>query len=55
MPTYIQLAKFTDQGIRNVKDTVKRVNAAKELMKSKGAAIKNVYWTLEQYDVILAF
>lgn len=52
MPTYILLSNFTDQGIRNVKDTVKRVNAFKDLAKSKGAVVKEVYWTLGQYDTI---
>jgi len=52
MPTYILLANFTDQGVRNVNDTTKRANAFKELAKSKGAAVKDVYWTLGQYDAI---
>lgn len=52
MPIYILLANFTDQGIRNVKDTTKRVDAFKELAKSKGAVVKDVYWTLGQYDTI---
>ncbi len=52
MPTYILLATFTDQGIRNVNDTVKRANAFKELAKSKGAVLKDVYWVMGQYDVI---
>ena len=52
MATYIVLATFTDQGIRNVKDTTKRADAFKELAKSLGATMKDVYWTLGQYDVI---
>jgi uncharacterized protein with GYD domain len=52
MPSYILLANFTDQGIRNVKDTVKRANAFKELAKSKGANVKDVYWVLGQYDTV---
>jgi uncharacterized protein with GYD domain len=30
MATYILLSRFTDQGIRNVKDTTKRAEAFKE-------------------------
>jgi uncharacterized protein with GYD domain len=45
------LANFTDQGIRNIKDTTKRADAFKELAKSLGATVKDVYWTLGQYDV----
>jgi uncharacterized protein with GYD domain len=51
MATYIVLANFTDQGIRNIKDTTKRADAFKELAKSLGATVKDVYWTLGQYDV----
>ena len=31
MATYILLANFTDQGIRNIKDTVRRAEVFKEL------------------------
>ena len=31
MPTYISLINYTDQGIRNVKDSPKRLDAAKKL------------------------
>ncbi len=52
MATYIALMKFTDQGIRNVKDTVKRAEAFKEAAKKSGVTVKDIYWTLGQYDVI---
>ena len=52
MATYIMLASFTDQGIRNVKDTTKRADAFKELAKGSGATIKDIYWTLGQYDIV---
>jgi uncharacterized protein with GYD domain len=52
MATYIMLANFTDQGIRSVKDTTKRADAFKELAKGSGATIKDIYWTLGQYDVV---
>jgi uncharacterized protein with GYD domain len=46
------LANFTDQGIRNVKDSVKRADASKELAKSAGVAVKELCWTLGQYDIV---
>ncbi len=52
MATYIMLASFTDQGIRSVKDTTKRADAFKELAKGSGATIKDIYWTLGQYDIV---
>jgi uncharacterized protein with GYD domain len=49
---YVVLANFTDQGVKNVKDTTKRADAFKELAKSKGASVKDIYWTLGQYDIV---
>ena len=51
MATYIMLGQFTDQGIRSVKDTTKRVEIVKEMGKKVGATVKEVYWTMGQYDV----
>jgi uncharacterized protein with GYD domain len=52
METYVMLLNFTDQGIRNVKDTTKRVDAIRELAKSVGVTVRDIYWTLGQYDII---
>lgn len=51
MATYIVLGQFTDQGIRNVKETTRRAEALKTMAKKVGATVKEVYWTLGQYDV----
>ena len=52
MATYIVLGQFTDQGIRNVKDTTKRAVALKDAAKKYGASVKSVYWTLGAFDVV---
>ena len=52
MATYVVLVNFTDQGIRNVKDTRKRAEAFKETAKKLGVTVKDTYWTLGQYDVV---
>ena len=52
MAMYVVLASFTDQGVRNVKDSTKRAEAFKELAKSSGATVKDIYWTLGQYDIV---
>lgn len=51
MPTYILLGSFTDQGIRNVKDTTKRAEALRGMGQKLGVTVKEVYWTLGRYDV----
>ena len=50
MPTYIILAGYTDQGIRDVKGTPKRQEAAKKMLKEMGAELKAIYLTMGAYD-----
>ena len=52
MTTYVALANFTDQGIRNVKDLVKRAEAFKVMAKAHGVTVKELVWTLGQYDIV---
>jgi len=52
MATYVILANFTDQGIRNVKDTVKRADVFKEMAKKKDVKVRDMYWTLGAHDVV---
>jgi uncharacterized protein with GYD domain len=49
----VTLYNFTDQGIKNIKDTVKRAEAAKKAAHAFGATIKEVLWTQGQYDIIV--
>jgi len=53
--TYIVLSSFTDQGVRNVKDTTKRADAVRELAKKFGITAKEFFWTLGSYDVVAIF
>ncbi len=55
MATYIVLTTFTDQGIRNVKETTKRADAVKEQAKKYGITVKEFFWTLGSYDVVAVF
>ena len=52
MGTYVVLAKFTDQGIRNAKESPKRAGAFKEMAKTFGVTVKDIVWTQGQYDVV---
>ena len=52
MATYVILTNFTDQGIRNVKDTVKRSEAFKELANKNNATVRDIFWTLGAHDVV---
>ena len=52
MATFIALSSFTEQGIRSVKDTVKRADAVKEGARRFGATLTQIYWTLGSHDVV---
>jgi uncharacterized protein with GYD domain len=56
MPTYISLFSWTDQGIRNVRDTLERVDRASELAEEKyGVRLGQIYWTVGPYDLVSFF
>lgn len=55
MARYISLLNWTDQGIRNVKETVNRANAARQAFEAGGGTFVDAYWTLGAYDVVLIF
>ena len=53
MATYFALVTFTDQGLRSVKDTVKRADAAKELASRFGVQMTGIHWTLGNFDLVV--
>lgn len=53
MGTYISLINWTDQGIRNFKETAQRAAAAKDLATQMGGEMKAIYWTLGSYDIVV--
>ena len=53
MATYLMLLNWTDQGIRNVKESPKRLDAAKKLARDLGGEIKSVYMTQGSFDLAL--
>ena len=55
MATFIALGSFTDQGIRNVKDTVKRADMVKEAAQKAGITMKEIFWTLGSHDMVVIF
>ncbi len=55
MPTYIMLANWTDQGARQVRDSPKRVDAAKKLLVEMGGRFTSFYMTMGDYDLIAVY
>lgn len=52
MAAYISLISYTDQGIRNVKQSPERARAFREMAEKAGAKVKDIYWTLGSYDLV---
>ena len=52
MATYCVLGSFTEQGVRNAKDSPKRADAFKAMAKKSGVDVKEVYWAQGQYDIV---
>ncbi|OLB22515.1 MAG: GYD family protein [Nitrospirae bacterium 13_2_20CM_2_63_8] len=55
MPTYISHITWTEQGIRSVKDSPKRLDAVKKQLKTLGGELKAFYMTQGTYDALLIF
>ena len=52
MPTYVSLLNWTDQGIRNVRDTVQRYERSQELQDKHGVRLEHIYWIVGPHDLV---
>ncbi|HEX9769311.1 MAG TPA: GYD domain-containing protein [Kiloniellales bacterium] len=52
MTTYIMLLNWTDQGARNVKDSPRRLDAAKKALKEVGGEFKSFFMTMGEFDMV---
>jgi uncharacterized protein with GYD domain len=52
MAKYVTLYKFTDQGIRNIKDSPERIRAATAAWSAMGGKLLGVYSTQGPYDLV---
>ena len=53
MAKYVMLLNWTEQGVKNIKDSPKRLDAAKALAKKLGGDILKFYMTTGAYDMIV--
>ena len=54
MSTYFILANWTEQGIKAIKASPKRLRAAKRLAKDCGAKFRSFHMTHGEYDIIVS-
>ena len=52
MATYCSLVSWTEQGIKNVKESPRRLDAARELGKKLGVKLEDFYMTIGPYDML---
>jgi uncharacterized protein with GYD domain len=55
VPTYVMLANWTDQGIRSVKESPRRLDAAKKALKDMGGEFKTFFLTMGDYDIVAVY
>ena len=52
MPRYVVLYKFTAEGAKNIRDTVKRARQTREQTEKRGFKIQALLWTQGPYDLV---
>jgi uncharacterized protein with GYD domain len=55
MPTYVMLANWTEQGMRAINDSPRRVDAAKKSLEDMGGQFRSVYMTMGDHDLVMIY
>ena len=53
MPTYITLLRWTSEGVKNIKESPSRLDAARKAFQSAGVTLKDFYMVTGQYDMVI--
>lgn len=52
MPTYVALIDWTEQGVKNFRDTVDRYESSRDQFEQMGVRLTQVYWTVGAHDIV---
>lgn len=52
MPTYVSLIHWTEQGVKNYKDTTQRLEDFTKLAESRGGRVREALYTVGEYDIV---
>ena len=55
MTTYVMLANWTDQGIKGVKESPRRLDAARKALKDMGGDFKSFFLTMGDFDMVAIY
>jgi uncharacterized protein with GYD domain len=52
MTTYIVMLNWTEQGVKSLRDSPKRLDAAKKALEAMGGSFKDFYLTMGEHDMV---
>ena len=52
MPKYVILYRFTAEGAKNIRETVKRARQTREQTEKRGFKVQTILWTQGPYDLV---
>jgi uncharacterized protein with GYD domain len=52
MSVYVSLVNWTEQGIKNFRDTTERAEEFSKLVENSGGRVREQLWTAGQYDMV---
>lgn len=55
MTTYIMLANWTEKGMQGVKDSPRRLDAAKKALKDMDGEFRAFFLTMGDYDIVAVY
>jgi uncharacterized protein with GYD domain len=53
MASYVSLIRYTEQGIRNIKESPARLDAAKKAFQAAGGELKQFFLAMGKYDIVI--
>ena len=53
MGQFVLLLRWTDQGIKNVKDTIERAESFRKYLEKKGGKLTSIFYTFGKYDLVV--
>jgi uncharacterized protein with GYD domain len=52
MTTFVSLINWTEQGIKNFRDTTQRAEDFSRQVESSGGTVRELLWTVGAYDIV---
>jgi uncharacterized protein with GYD domain len=53
MTTYVMLINWTEQGVKSVRESPARLDAARKVLADMGGSLKEFYLTMGEYDMVV--